>query len=400
MRMDEGTPLREINAALNRREFEKGVERSVSTPRHISLGTHNACNAKCTFCLEGNYTRFNLELYKEFFEGKMGHFIRNAEGLTFTGFGEVLWVPGIEKFLDYINETLPKTKKVFTTNGTPLIPLIRERLMRGDHTIQISLHATNAALHRKLTQLEDQFEPILENIRVLIADRAANKAARNLPDEKAFPFLRLFSVLNVHNIDDTPAFVQMAYDLGVQAVRCFYMTIFAPEHIEMSCFFDKTRADRAVRQAKALAEFLQKRDPKRIFEVALPPLFDEPPAPAPSRCSDPWQYLYVELMGSVQPCCQWGKHIGNLHQDSIDELWNGALYRDLRKGMASGDPLPWCRSCIRYTGYNVNSILSHLTNRPSEQKKLLTEIHDRGLLKDPSEEVQRMLAPLLASRPA
>ena len=395
--------LREINIALNHHEFETGVERTASTPRHITLGTHNACNAKCIFCLEGSYTRFSLELYRNFFEGKMGHFIRNAESLTFTGFGEILWVPEIERFLDYINETLPKTKKIFTTNGTPLTPQIQDRLLQSDYTIQISLHATSAALHRKLTELEGQFEPILDNIRTLVARRAAKREAFGLEDGKTVPFVRLFSVLNAHNIDDLPAFVQMAYDLGVQSVRCFYMTMFAPEHIEMSCYFDQQRADRAIRQARTLADELQQRDPtciSRLFEVELPPLFGEPAAVAASRCSDPWQYLYVELMGSVQPCCNWGKHIGNLHQDSVDGLWNGELYRDLRKGMASGDPLPWCRNCIRYIGYNVNNILSHLTNRPSEQRKLLQEISDRGLLADPSDEVKRMLSPLSALRDA
>ncbi|HXT02269.1 MAG TPA: SPASM domain-containing protein, partial [Elusimicrobiota bacterium] len=188
--------------------------------------------------------------------------------------------------------------------------------------------------------------------------------------------------------------------LGVQSVRLFYMTMFAPEHIEMSCFFDQERADRAIRAARTLAEELRWRDPARAFEFELPPLFSEPAAPAPSRCSDPWQYLYVELMGAVQPCCQWGKHIGNLHQDSVDGLWNGEVYRSLRKGMAGGDPHPWCRSCTRYTGYNVCNILSHVTNRPNEQRALLAEIEARGLLKNPSAETKRLLSPVSALRGA
>lgn len=371
--------LSEINGALNEREFEAGAERAASTPRHITLGTHNACNAKCVFCLEGSYTRFSLALYKEFFEGRMGHFIRNAESLTFTGFGEILWVPGIEEFLDYINETLPRTKKIFTTNGTPLRPAVVERLMRGDHTVQVSLHATNAALHRDLTGLDGQFDAILDNIRSMVALREARREP-GAKDGETFPFLRLTSVLNVRNIDDAPAFVQMAFDLGVQAIRCHYMTIFAPEHIEQSCFFDQARADRAIREARALAESLRQRDVRRAFEVELPPLFSDSEKAAPARCRDPWQHLYVELMGSVQPCCNWGEHIGNLHEDSVDGLWNGSLYRSLRKGMASGEPHTWCRSCIRYVGYNVGDIRSHVTNRPNEQKKLLREIADRGLI--------------------
>ncbi|MFI5350847.1 MAG: radical SAM/SPASM domain-containing protein, partial [Elusimicrobiota bacterium] len=331
--------MRSPNVELNLREFADGQDLLASTPRHVTLGTHNACNAKCIFCLEGAYTRFNLALYKDFFEAKMGHYIRAAESVTFTGFGEILWVPGIEEFLDHINETLPNVKKIFTTNGTPLKSPVVERLLTGDYIIQISLHAANAALHEKLTLLEGQFEPILENIRALVALRAEKKKRLGL-SALNHPHLRLFSVLNTHNIDDVSAFVQQAYDLGVQSVRCFYMTMFAPEHIEQSCAFDPERANRSIRKAMALAERL-KNQPRseHFFKVELPPLFGEHRPQAPTLCSDPWQYLYVELQGSVQPCCFWGRHIGNLNQgDSVDEIWNGGLYRSLRKGMASGEP--------------------------------------------------------------
>ena len=392
--------MRSPNVELNLREFEEGSEVLASTPRDVTLGTHNACNAKCVFCLEGDYSRFNLELYKNFFEAKMGHIIRGAESVTFTGFGEILWVPGIEEFLDYINETLPDVKKIFTTNGTPLKSPVVERLLTGDYIIQISLHAANAALHQKLTQLEGQFEPILENIRALVALRTEKRKRLGL-EGLNHPHLRLFSVLNAHNIDDVSEFVQQAYDLGVQSVRCFYMTMFAPEHIEMSCAFDPERANRAIRKAMALVERLESRPgPDHFFKVELPPLFGEHRAQAPTRCTDPWQYLYVELQGSVQPCCNWGKHVGNLNQgDSVDGIWNGELYRSLRKGMASGDPLPFCRSCVRYNSYNVDDLLCHITNRPEAQRSLLREISRRGLLKAPSPEMLRLLEPA-ASSPA
>jgi MoaA/NifB/PqqE/SkfB family radical SAM enzyme len=390
------SPIHSPNVKLNLREFAEGQELLASTPRHVTLGTHNACNAKCIFCLEGAYARFNLALYKDFFEAKAGHFIRAAESVTFTGFGEILWVPGIEEFLDHINETLPNVKKIFTTNGTPLKSPVVERLLTGDYVIQISLHAANPALHRKLTQLEDQFEPILDNIRALVALRSEKRARLGLSAQN-HPHLRLFSVLNIHNIDDVSAFVQQAHDLGVQSVRCFYMTMFAPEHIEQSCAFDPERANRSIQKAAALVERLRKQPGDESFKVELPPLFGEHRAQAPTRCTDPWQHLYVELQGSVQPCCFWGTHVGDLNQgDSIDGIWNGEFQRSLRKGMASGAPLPSCRSCVRYNNFNVDDLLCHITNRPEVQRSLLTEIVRRGLLKSPSPEMRRLLEPAAA----
>jgi hypothetical protein len=83
----------------------------------------------------------------------------------------------------------------------------------------------------------------------------------------------------------------------------------------------------------------------------------------------------------VLPCCFWGGHLGDLEKgDDVEGLWNGPAYQALRGGMAAGKPLPDCRSCVRYTNYNVNSILCHVTNRPPARAVLLAEVARRGLL--------------------
>ena len=72
---------------------------------------------------------------------------------------------------------------------------------------------------------------------------------------------------------------------------------------------------------------------------------------------------------------------GLLKQEAADleALWNGDFYRKLRAGLASGRPHPWCTHCVKFRGYNVDSLLAHLTNRPDQQGRLLDEIALRGL---------------------
>ncbi|MFI5347968.1 MAG: radical SAM/SPASM domain-containing protein [Elusimicrobiota bacterium] len=365
---------------LNNAEFERREITLKSTPRLVTLGTHNSCNAKCIFCLEGRYDRFSLELYKNFFEAKMGRYIKNAEKVTFTGFGEILWVPGIEEFLDHINETLPDAWKIFTTNATPLRPSVVDRLLEGKYVIRASVHASNAALHRKQTQLENQFDEIVGNLARLADRRDRLSGAKRL-------HIELVDVLNTGNIHDLPEFLKLAWRLRAQSVTCTYMTMFAPEHVDLSCFFDQERANRSVLEARELVGVLQQGafnlPNPAAFEVSLPPLFDrgeKPEAGAGEICSDPWQQVYVELQGSVLPCCFWGEHVGDLKKgQELDDIWNGEFQRDLRRGMASGDPHPWCRSCVRYRGFNVNDIYCHLTNRPPQQAIVLREIVRRGL---------------------
>jgi molybdenum cofactor biosynthesis enzyme MoaA len=69
--------------------------------------------------------------------------------------------------------------------------------------------------------------------------------------------------------------------------------------------------------------------------------------------------MIIDLTGEVVPCCFWagygnsGKPLGNTNVNTIDEIWNGEGYRELRAKMASGDldnhP---CGSCMAYRWAN------------------------------------------------
>lgn len=79
------------------------------------------------------------------------------------------------------------------------------------------------------------------------------------------------------------------------------------------------------------------------------------PRPIRSVCGYPWQQLQIDLTGEVVPCCFWttyantGKALGNVNVQSIDEIWNGPAYQELRRRNASGDldghP---CKDCLAY----------------------------------------------------
>lgn len=62
-----------------------------------------------------------------------------------------------------------------------------------------------------------------------------------------------------------------------------------------------------------------------------------------NRCAYPWQQMIIDLTGEVVPCCYWsgyansGKPLGNTNSQSIDEIWNGEAYTDLRARLAAED---------------------------------------------------------------
>ncbi|MGY8635725.1 SPASM domain-containing protein [Bradyrhizobium sp. 14AA] len=74
-----------------------------------------------------------------------------------------------------------------------------------------------------------------------------------------------------------------------------------------------------------------------------------------TRCAYPWQQMIIDLTGEVVPCCYWsgygnfGKPLGNTNANSLDEIWRGQAYTELREKVASGqlEGHP-CGNCLAY----------------------------------------------------
>lgn len=55
---------------------------------------------------------------------------------------------------------------------------------------------------------------------------------------------------------------------------------------------------------------------------------------------------YIDLHGNMTTCCYDVSHrYGNLKEQSFREIWNGPLYRQLRREMVQGRLPAWCRTC-------------------------------------------------------
>ncbi|MBL8751329.1 MAG: radical SAM protein [Planctomycetes bacterium] len=68
-------------------------------------------------------------------------------------------------------------------------------------------------------------------------------------------------------------------------------------------------------------------------------------------CQRPWTGLYVENEGSVRVCCHNSPLVGNLDEESIEDIWNGVRLRDLRRSFLAGDPPPGCRDCFIFAKF-------------------------------------------------
>jgi radical SAM protein with 4Fe4S-binding SPASM domain len=49
--------------------------------------------------------------------------------------------------------------------------------------------------------------------------------------------------------------------------------------------------------------------------------------------------------GDVLACCVPGLKMGNLHENTMEEIWNGPRYQELRRSVNSANPPPSCKTC-------------------------------------------------------
>jgi radical SAM protein with 4Fe4S-binding SPASM domain len=72
----------------------------------------------------------------------------------------------------------------------------------------------------------------------------------------------------------------------------------------------------------------------------------------PGFCPMAMNYLKVTPDGAVYPCCRGPKELqmGNVLEQSFEEIWNGPAYQAFRRGMLSGEYPEVCRTCVVLTG--------------------------------------------------
>ncbi len=77
-------------------------------------------------------------------------------------------------------------------------------------------------------------------------------------------------------------------------------------------------------------------------------------------CVHPWSHIAINPNGDVWPCChqRWPHTytLGNMHEKTIEQIFNDKPLRKLRKRMLAGElPNDVCNKCVEYEKLNVMS---------------------------------------------
>jgi radical SAM protein with 4Fe4S-binding SPASM domain len=268
-----------------------------------------ACNLDCSFCyndlaLRGR--RVPLERYLSLLDelADMG-----VLWLTLSG-GEPLLYPKFFELGAYARSKgfVVKVK----TNGVPVNRRNAERLKAevDPFLIEMSLHGAQAETHDRLTQVPGSFERMLDNIEFL---------------QSLGMKIHLNCTLTRLNEDEVTQMYALADRLGVRLNISPEVT---PRDNGDLAPLDLTASREGVthmlRTTLQRAAALRDRD-TLVVNVKAPDEPDKQPASAGQKaCGAGSTNLTIDPFGNVYPCVQFRRKVGNIHEQTIGEMWNGS----------------------------------------------------------------------------
>lgn len=335
-----------------RRYFEAVGDRrgpvAEAEPVCLYLETTNRCNLLCETCPRTfEALEPPADMSWALFTRIVDQFPRIAR-VVLHGVGEPMMVKALPRMIAHLKAR--GTYVLFNTNGTLLTEKKgRELIAAGLDELRVSLDAASPAAFRAVRG-KDFFARIVRNVRAFTTLQRNEGLAR--------PAVSLWLTGLKETIDQLPAFVRLAHEIGVAEV-----------YLQRLVYFPQGQG--LARAASALFAALTEVESERVAEAAalareLGVRFDASGASEPgaslkrqpggepwSLCRRPWSLMYFTAHGRAIPCCiapfsmrdYDGFTLGDATQESLREIWNGPRYQDFRRALLSDTPPTACASC-------------------------------------------------------
>jgi MoaA/NifB/PqqE/SkfB family radical SAM enzyme len=347
----------------------------VPTPTHVNVESTLGCNLACVMCgshLSG-VTKLRRAMGPAMVEKVEREVLPGAEELSLTVAGEPFLTPRLPSFVAVAERT--GAALALNTNGTLVkdSPLVR-RVLAASSVLRFSVDGATPETYAAIRGNGD-LDLVLENIRGVVAARKA------LPRDQR-PRLVMCAVLMRRNLDELVALVELAHGLGLDRLDVAHLTVLVPEMEQESLRHEPERTDEALAAAQSRADALG-------FRVSLPPLMSgEPNRPSTGAqlrlalgelgnlslvrarrvgrkvsrkvalarwsrhaggsvpCDFLQNNVFITIQGEVAPCPMPGRPlVGDLHDQSFADIWNGETLTAMRRGFIEGKPFDCCAHC-------------------------------------------------------
>ncbi|MDY3113687.1 MAG: radical SAM protein [Helicobacter sp.] len=280
-------------------------------PLFVRFENQFKCNARCAMCVHGHKDLRDDYGYKEYLS--FSDFKRlvdecaehNCPSVAPSQTNEPLLDPDIIERLEYIS-TKPIMDVHFNTNASLLSEETSKKILNTSVTrINISIDAITEETYKKI-RIGLDFNKVLKNVDTLLNLKA--KMGLELP------IVRVSFLLQEKNKHELEAFKNFWVD------KVDYVSV--QRYVPISPF-----------------------DDERSVAIADAPIVGK------QSCSYPFESLFIHGDGLVVPCASHrAKHIavGNIHKNSIYEIWHSSGMEALREAHKSGDlsKTKLCDTCL------------------------------------------------------
>lgn len=362
--------LKRENEHLSREEGTLQNEICRSRPIKLAIKDTGICNLNCIMC-QRNAKRFNhpllYNLKKSRFLGKTINRLNNCRLIHYKNA-----IMNFSLFEKIANETFPYLQYLYlTVSGEPLInknfyqelDLVEKfkvklilftnathfpkdselnRIINNLEQLIVSFDAAHKKTYERIRRFA-QYEKVIDNIRRFNKVRKGIKA-------RARPGLKLKLVLMRSNIEELCDWVKLAKDLEVDSIVVSHVLIFDKDLLKESLIYYKELANYHIEQARGLASRLNVKIDEfpALYTEEIKGDYSSPGDELQQPCEFLWQEAFIETDGSVYPCCasvKQGLWMGNVGNQTFDQIWNGHRYQALRHSFKTGNILSQCRVC-------------------------------------------------------
>jgi radical SAM protein with 4Fe4S-binding SPASM domain len=300
-------------------------------PLTVHIDPCNACNFKCIFCptadteLLREVNRKSGMMKEDLFRKVINEFSvllkrKNSviDCVHLYKDGEPLLNPLFCDMVRYARKIGIARVLSTTTNGSQITEeLAAELVTCGLDKIRISIEHVNNEGYRDICRSNHSYDEILQKVRLLHDAKKKQKSKLNI----------------LVKITDT--------GFSAKELKKF--------HNDFRPFCDYTRVDSLMGWSdSSRKDFTLGKSPKTGMDGSTR-LHNQ------IVCPDPFSKLSVNSDGTVSVCCvDWshGLVVGNAYENSIEEIWNGERFKEIRRFHITGNRnmIPVCSSCQYVNG--------------------------------------------------
>ena len=315
-------------------------------PHELYLETTNRCNLACTTCpqhfgMPEESADLTLHQVQVILDQTPG-----IKRVVLHGIGEPLLNPQLPEIVQDIKRR--GAYALFNTNGLLLRGRLVEPLIRsGLDELRVSVDSAQPETYKAIRGV-DGLERIFENVKQFTEAKAALGYST--------PRVSLWITGMKTNVLELPELVRRAAGIGITEVYLQRLVYSGRGNAtaEQALWHRAPQAELdAVAEAGRLAEELgvTLRGSGEANAQELVSEYEEDVTY--HDCRRPWSLMYVTANGNVLPCCispfteapYEDIKLGNVFDVTLEEVWNGPLYRKWRERMNSSEPPEACKGC-------------------------------------------------------